>query len=67
MIYAVKQGDYKGMKPNKETMYPIMIRMPKKVVDQAKEIAKKELRPFTSVLRRAIIEWLESYTKSGKK
>jgi len=37
------------MKPKKETMYPIMIRMPKKVVDHAKEIGKKELRPFTSV------------------
>jgi hypothetical protein len=67
MIYTVKQGDYIEMKPKKETMYPIMIRMPKRIVDQAKKIGKKELRPFTSVLRRAIIEWLEAYKKRGGK
>jgi hypothetical protein len=68
MLYAVRQGDKIRMKkPIKEPMYPFMIRLPRKYVDQAREIAKKELRPFTSVLRRAIIEWLEAYKKRGRK
>ena len=68
MLYAVMRGYDTGMKKlTKEPMYPFMIRLPREYVDQARAIAKRELRPFTSVLRRAIIEWLEAYQKGGKR
>ena len=47
------------MKKAKERMTQVIVRIPQQYADMAKEIGKNELRSYSSVLRRAIIEWLE--------
>lgn len=47
------------MKAKKEKMVQAIVRIPVKYADLAKDIGRKELRSYSSVLRRAIIEWLE--------
>lgn len=55
------------MKPKKERMVQVIVRIPKQYSDLAKEIGEKELRSYSSVLRRAIIEWLDALkSKRGK-
>ena len=46
------------MRIKKIKMTQAVLRIPKEYVDLAKEIGKKELRSYSSVLRRAIVEWL---------
>jgi Arc/MetJ-type ribon-helix-helix transcriptional regulator len=55
------------MKAKKERMVQAIVRIPGKYADLAKDIGRKELRSYSSVLRRAIIEWLDEYRKRGKK
>ena len=55
------------MKAKKERMVQAIVRIPVKYADMAKEIGRKELRSYSSVLRRAIIEWLDEYKRRGKR
>lgn len=51
------------MKNKKPKMTMAVVRLPEDYVNLAQRIAKTELRSYSSVLRRAIIEWLEEYAK----
>jgi Arc/MetJ-type ribon-helix-helix transcriptional regulator len=55
------------MKTKKPKMTMAVVRLPEDYVNLARKIAKIELRSYSSVLRRAIIEWLEAYQKGGRK
>jgi len=55
------------MKAKKERMVQAIVRIPVKYADMAKEIGRKELRSYSSVLRRAIIEWLDEYKHRRKR
>jgi Arc/MetJ-type ribon-helix-helix transcriptional regulator len=55
------------MKTKKPKMTMAVVRLPEDYVNLAQRIAKTELRSYSSVLRRAIIEWLEAYQKVGRK
>ncbi|MCX6565392.1 MAG: hypothetical protein NTW38_03050 [Candidatus Aminicenantes bacterium] len=55
------------MKKEKERMVQAIVRIPQQYADMAKEIGEKELRSYSSVLRRAIVEWLEAHKVKGNK
>lgn len=55
------------MKVKKERMVQAIVRIPRQHAELAKEIGRKELRSYSSVLRRAIIEWLDEYKKEGRR
>jgi Arc/MetJ-type ribon-helix-helix transcriptional regulator len=55
------------MKKKNERMVQAIVRIPGQYANLAKEIGKKELRSYSSVLRRAIIEWLDEYKRRGKR
>jgi len=55
------------MKEKKERMVQAIVRIPRQHVELAKEIGRKEVRSYSSVLRRAIIEWLDEYKKGGRR
>gem|GEM_PF-2219801 len=39
------------------------VRLPHEVWDEIVSIAREELRPASSVVRRALVEWLRNYKK----
>jgi len=39
------------------------VRLPHEIWDEIVSIAREELRPASSVIRRALIEWLRDYKK----
>jgi len=49
------------MKIKKPKMIMTVVRLPEDYVNLARKIAKAELRSYSSVLRRAVIEWLNNY------
>ena len=55
------------MKAKKERMVQAIVRIPRQYAELAKEVGRKELRSYSSVLRRAIIEWLDENKKGGKR
>lgn len=55
------------MQAIKKRMVQVVVRVPKEYADLAKEIGRKEYRSYASVLRRAIIEWLNEHKKGGTK
>jgi len=48
-------------------MVQAVFRVPKEYADLAKDIGRKEYRFYASVLRRAIIEWLNEHKKGEAK
>jgi len=43
------------------------VRLPHEIWDEIVSIAREELRPASSVIRRALIEWLSKYKKRRQK
>jgi len=43
------------------------VRLPHEIWDEIVSVAREELRPASSVMRRALIEWLKIYKKGGGK
>ena len=51
------------MQNKKKRMVQVVVRVPKEYANLAKQIGKKEYRSYASVLRRAIIEWLNKHKR----
>jgi len=43
------------------------VRLPHELWNEIVSIAEEELRPASSVIRRALVEWLKEYKKGGQK
>ena len=54
---AVKQG----------RMIQVVLRIPGEYERLAKELARRECRSYASVLRQAVVEWLDERKKRGKR
>lgn len=46
-------------------MVQVVVRVPPEYERLAKEIARREMRSYASVLRQAVVEWLEAKRKRG--
>jgi hypothetical protein len=55
------------MKTKKPQTRVIPLRLSENTINRAKAIAHAELLPYSAILRRAIVEWLDAYKKGGKR
>ncbi len=55
------------MKSKKPQTKIIPLRLSPDTIRQAKVIARAELLPYSAILRRAIVEWLDAHKKGGKR
>jgi hypothetical protein len=55
------------MTPKKPAIKIIPLRLSADTIKRAKAIARTELLPYSAILRRAIVEWLDTYKAKGRK
>jgi hypothetical protein len=51
---------------NETRMVQAILRLPKRYLDMAKEMGRKEYTSYSAILRRAIIEWMDGQKGGGK-
>jgi predicted DNA binding CopG/RHH family protein len=54
------------MKIKKPKTRAIPLRLSEDTINRTKVIARAELLPYSAILRRAIVEWLDAHEKRGK-